>query len=85
METHALLTPTSRGMRAALKQEDIEFTMPLKKSPDKQDMNRSGESGISVNNGSFSNSSEDQGAVSISFMYESRSFDMGGLTARFPV
>nr|XP_029735538.1 protein downstream neighbor of son homolog [Aedes albopictus] len=65
VETHALLTPTSRGMRAALKQEDIEFTMPLKKSPDKQDMNRSGESGISVNNGSFSNSSEDQGANTV--------------------
>lgn len=62
VETHALLTPTSRGMRAALKQEDIEFTMPLKKALDKQDMNRSGESGICVNNGSFSNSSEDPGA-----------------------
>uniref|UniRef100_A0A8D8B4X2 Protein downstream neighbor of son homolog n=1 Tax=Culex pipiens TaxID=7175 RepID=A0A8D8B4X2_CULPI len=67
VETHALLTPTSRGMRAALKQEDIEFTMPMKKTAQvqdagggKQDLNRSGESGISVNNGSFSNSSEEQ-------------------------
>ncbi|XP_058832386.1 protein downstream neighbor of son homolog [Topomyia yanbarensis] len=61
VETHALLTPTSRGMRAALKQEDIEFTMPLRKTTDgKQDLNRSGESGISIHNGSFSNSSEDQ-------------------------
>lgn len=60
VETHALLTPTSRGMRAALKQEDIEFTMPLKKIFEKQELNRSGESGVSVHNGSFSNSSEDQ-------------------------
>lgn len=69
VETHALLTPTSRGMRAALKQEDIEFTMPMKKSQiqtpaegaGKPELNRSGESsGISVNNGSFSNSSEEQ-------------------------
>lgn len=67
VETHALLTPTSRGMRAALKQEDIEFTMPMKKTQiqadggNKPDLNRSGESsGISVNNGSFSNSSEEQ-------------------------
>ncbi|XP_058463183.1 protein downstream neighbor of son homolog [Malaya genurostris] len=61
VETHALLTPTSRGMRAALKQEDIEFVMPLRKPTDnKQDLNRSGESGVSVHNGSFSNSSEDQ-------------------------
>ncbi|XP_055608142.1 protein downstream neighbor of son homolog [Uranotaenia lowii] len=61
VETHALLTPTSRGMRAALRQEDIEFSLPLKKSQDqKQDLNRSGESGICVNNGSFSNSSEEQ-------------------------
>lgn len=61
VETHALLTPTSRGMRAALKQQDIEFSMPLKKTTlEKQELNRSGESGISVHNGSFSNSSEDQ-------------------------
>ncbi|XP_055625634.1 protein downstream neighbor of son homolog [Toxorhynchites rutilus septentrionalis] len=58
VETHALLTPTSRGMRAALKQEDIEFVMPLKKGQDKPDLNRSAESGIGVHNGSFSNSSE---------------------------
>ncbi|XP_065075303.1 protein downstream neighbor of son homolog [Ochlerotatus camptorhynchus] len=60
VETHALLTPTSRGMRLALKQEDIEFSMPLKKTPEKQELNRSAESGISVHNGSFSNSSEEQ-------------------------
>lgn len=75
VETHALLTPTSRGMRAALKQEDIEFTMPMKKTAQvqdagggKQDLNRSGESGISVNNGSFSNSSEEQSTVSGSML-----------------
>uniref|UniRef100_A0A182QSY7 Uncharacterized protein n=1 Tax=Anopheles farauti TaxID=69004 RepID=A0A182QSY7_9DIPT len=62
VETHALLTPTTRGMRAALKQEEIEFTMPLKKVSSGvvgQDAhNRSGESGIG--NSSFSNSSEEQ-------------------------
>ncbi|CAH0553968.1 unnamed protein product [Brassicogethes aeneus] len=30
-EVHALVTPTTRGFRYMLKQEDIEFTMPLKK------------------------------------------------------
>ncbi|XP_050098422.1 protein downstream neighbor of son homolog [Anopheles aquasalis] len=64
VETHALLTPTSRGMRAALKQEEIEFSMPLKKSnattaTDKSEpLNRSAESGLG--NSSFSNSSEEQ-------------------------
>nr|XP_050863076.1 protein downstream neighbor of son homolog [Vespula vulgaris] len=29
-EMHALLTPTTRGFRQALKQEEIEYTMPLK-------------------------------------------------------
>ncbi|XP_055530844.1 protein downstream neighbor of son homolog [Wyeomyia smithii] len=62
VETHALLTPTSRGMRAALKQEKIEFVMPLKKPSDnKQELNRSSElSPMKIHNGSFSNSSEDQ-------------------------
>lgn len=67
VETHALLTPTSRGMRAALKQEDIEFSMPLKQTVEKQELNRSAESGISVHNGSFSNSSEEQSTVSFFF------------------
>lgn len=31
-ETHALITPTTRGFRQLLKEEDVEFTMPLKKS-----------------------------------------------------
>ncbi|PSN30917.1 Protein downstream neighbor of son [Blattella germanica] len=31
-EIHALLTPTTRGFRQVLKEEDVEFTMPLKKS-----------------------------------------------------
>lgn len=30
LETHALITPTTRGFRNLLRQEDIEFTMPLK-------------------------------------------------------
>lgn len=30
-ETHALMSPSTRGMRQALRQEGIEFTMPLKK------------------------------------------------------
>lgn len=30
-EAHALLTPTTRGFRESLKQEEIEYTMPLKK------------------------------------------------------
>lgn len=30
-EIHAFMTPTTRGMRQALRQEGIEFTMPLKK------------------------------------------------------
>lgn len=30
-EMHALLTPTTRGFRQALKQEEIEYTMPLRK------------------------------------------------------
>ncbi|XP_050074227.1 protein downstream neighbor of son homolog [Anopheles maculipalpis] len=60
VETHALLTPTTRGMRAALKQEEIEFTMPLKKGAQTagDNLNRSSESGIG--NSSFSNSSEEQ-------------------------
>ncbi|KAJ6642753.1 Protein downstream neighbor of son like [Pseudolycoriella hygida] len=39
VETHALLTPTSSGLRAALKQESIEFTLPMKVSTD--NVNRS--------------------------------------------
>lgn len=31
VETHALMTPTSKGIRSSLRQEGIEFTMPLKK------------------------------------------------------
>ncbi|KAJ1523521.1 hypothetical protein ONE63_001372 [Megalurothrips usitatus] len=31
-ETHALTTPTTRGFRQLLKEEDVEFTMPLKKN-----------------------------------------------------
>lgn len=55
-ETHAFLTPTSRGLRTALRSEDIEFTMPLKKSGN--ETNRSIDSTKSPNT-SVSNSSED--------------------------
>lgn len=55
-ETHAFLTPTSRGLRSALRSEDIEFTMPLKKSSN--EANRSTDSTKSANM-SVSNSSED--------------------------
>lgn len=58
VETHALLTPTSRGLRTALKEEDIEFTMPLKKvSTDAQ--NKSLDSGNDTRSNSFSNLSEE--------------------------
>ncbi len=30
-ETHALMTPTTKGLRDILQQEDIAFTMPLRK------------------------------------------------------
>lgn len=59
VETHAILTPTSRGFRAALRQEDIEFTMPLKKMANLE-VNRSADSSsLKSLNTSFSNSSED--------------------------
>ncbi|XP_043267310.1 protein downstream neighbor of son homolog [Venturia canescens] len=35
-EVHAFLTPTTRGFRQALKQEDIEYTMPLRKDGGKR-------------------------------------------------
>lgn len=61
VETHALLTPTSRGLRASLKEEDIEFTMPLKKlSSDAQ--NKSLDSGNDTQSNSFSNLSEENAA-----------------------
>lgn len=44
VETHALLSPTTRGMRSALKQEDIEFTQPFKDSG----LNRSNEGNSSL-------------------------------------
>ncbi|XP_030078630.1 protein downstream neighbor of son homolog, partial [Drosophila hydei] len=33
-ETHALVTPSTRGMRSALQQEGIEYSMPLKQQQD---------------------------------------------------
>lgn len=55
-ETHALLTPTSRGFRAALKEEDIEFSMPLKHS---SEQNKSLDSGNDTQSNSFSNLAEE--------------------------
>lgn len=61
VETHALLTPTSRGFRSALKEEDIEFSMPLKKSStDAQ--NKSLDSGNDTQSNSFSNMFEENTA-----------------------
>lgn len=58
VETHALLTPTSRGFRSALKEDDIEFSMPLKK-PTNDAQNKSLDSGNDTQSNSFSNSSEE--------------------------
>ncbi|TDG48864.1 hypothetical protein AWZ03_004767 [Drosophila navojoa] len=49
-ETHALVTPSTRGMRSALQQEGIEYSMPLKQQQD------AGEGGAS--NGSFTEETE---------------------------
>lgn len=60
VETHAFLTPTSRGLRAALKQEDIEFTMPLKKPSASDQPNKSLDSGIeNTQSTSFTNLSDE--------------------------
>lgn len=53
VENHALITPTTRGFRAALKQEDIEFTMPLKSTMDKENANKSLDSGNDTQSNSF--------------------------------
>lgn len=66
VETHALLTPTSRGFRAALKEEDIEFTMPLKKSSAETQQNKSLDSGNDTQSNSFSNISAEDGAANTS-------------------
>lgn len=53
-ETHVFLTPSSRGIRSALKQANIEFKMPLKESA--AQLNKSGEK---TPNTSLTNSSEE--------------------------
>lgn len=62
-EVHAFLTPTTRGMRDTLTQEEIEFTLPLKTLPGekKSNNNRSLDSGVetSAQSTSFSNGSDD--------------------------
>lgn len=65
VETHALLTPTSRGLRSALKEEDIEFSMPLKK-PSSDTQNKSLDSGNDTQSNSFSNSLSEENAVDVS-------------------
>ena len=47
-EIHALMSPTTRGMRHALRQEGIEYTMPLKK--DNGSLNKSADSEDSNSN-----------------------------------
>lgn len=64
-ETHALLTPTSHGFRSALRQEDIEFSMPLKK-PSTDTPNKSLDSGNDTQSNSFSNLSEEIGGADTS-------------------
>lgn len=59
-ETHALLTPTSRGLRSALREEEIEFSMPLKTTSDTQ--NKSLDSGTDTQSNSFSNLSDEKAA-----------------------
>ncbi|XP_078040115.1 humpty dumpty isoform X2 [Augochlora pura] len=63
-EAHALLTPTTRGFRQSLKQEEIEYTMPLRKeSKRRSDVTDSGCDTLdasTVNNATESNHSEDQ-------------------------
>lgn len=53
VETHALMSPTSKGMRSSLRQEGIEFTMPLKKD---SGLNKSGD-------GSFNGDTSIDGAT----------------------
>ena len=52
-EMHVLVTPTSRGLRQLLKQDDIEFVQPLKQTQ----ANKSGNS--TTLNSSLTNSSDD--------------------------
>lgn len=49
VETHAILTPTTKGFRKALKKEDIDFTQPLK----------SNSSQLNASNGSKDDNEED--------------------------
>lgn len=55
VEMNAMLTPTSRGLRSALKQEGVEFTMPLKGS----NHNKSAEKESSFNAEETNNAIED--------------------------
>ncbi|KZC06877.1 Protein downstream neighbor of son like protein [Dufourea novaeangliae] len=63
-EAHALLTPTTRGFRQSLKQEEIDYTMPLRKdSKRRSDVTDSGCDTMDLavsNTNTQSNNSEDQ-------------------------
>ncbi|XP_033340537.2 humpty dumpty [Megalopta genalis] len=63
-EAHALLTPTTRGFRQSLKQEEIEYTMPLRKEfKRRSDVTDSGcdtFDASTINNATETNHSEDQ-------------------------
>ncbi|XP_053980405.1 protein downstream neighbor of son homolog isoform X1 [Hylaeus volcanicus] len=52
-EAHAFLTPTTRGFRQLLKQEEIEYTMPLRK--DFKRRSDAGDSGCETQDSSISN------------------------------
>lgn len=55
VETHCLISPTTSGLRAALKQESIEFTLPLKVA---DNINKSNPDIRTQNEPHISNSSE---------------------------
>ncbi|XP_055373386.1 protein downstream neighbor of son homolog isoform X2 [Condylostylus longicornis] len=57
-EMHAIMSPTTRGMRNALRQEEIEFSMPLKKD---NNLNKSNEENSKISeNSNNSNNQENQ-------------------------
>lgn len=66
VENHAFITPTTRGFRAALKQEDIEFTTPLKSTAEKENGNKSLDSGNETQSNSFSNTTLDTSKENVS-------------------
>ncbi|KAJ9598294.1 hypothetical protein L9F63_011034, partial [Diploptera punctata] len=47
-DIHALLTPTTRGFRQILKEEDVEFIMPLKKTSKRFSSDNTGDTGYNT-------------------------------------